>query len=151
MPSLKIRRIDTANPHAAKQLAALQNPFADQAHVITGANKKLSQQVFGEALPPARAVEKICTDVKNKGMSALLHYTEAFDKVRLTPRQIPVPADEMAAAFEQADPAFIDTARRIRDNVLLFQIGLMSKVALLPVSEPFKLQLRHRTRRRDGR
>ena len=84
MPSLKIRRIDTSNPHAARQLAALQNPFADQAHVVSGANKKLSQQAFGEALPPVKAVEKICTDVRNKGMSALLHYTEAFDKVRLT-------------------------------------------------------------------
>ena len=131
MPSLKIRRIDTSNPHAARQLAAIQNPFAEQATVVTGANRKLTQAVFGEALPPVKVVERICNDVKNKGLSALLHYTEAFDKVRLTPKQIRVPADELAKAFEEADPAFIDTARRIRDNVLQFQVGLMSKDALL--------------------
>jgi histidinol dehydrogenase len=150
MPSLKIRRIDTANPHAARQLAALKNPFADQAQSVTGTNKKLSQQVFGEALPPVKAVEKICTAIKNKGISALLHYSEAFDKVHLTPKQIRVTSEEMAEAFEHADPAFIDTARRIRDNVLQFQIGLMSKDALLPVSEHFELQLRHRPLRRVG-
>jgi histidinol dehydrogenase len=150
MPSLKIRRIDTSNPHAARQLAALQNPFADQAHVVSGSSRKLTQAVFGEALPPVKAVEKICNDVKNKGLSALLHYTEAFDKVRLTPKQIRVPADELAAAFEQADPAFIDTARRIRENVLQFQVGLMSKDALLPVSEHFELQLRYRPLKRVG-
>jgi len=150
MPSLKVRRIDTSNPHAAKQLAGLKNPFADQANVVTGANKKLTQAVFGEALAPIKAVEKICNDVRQKGLSALLHYTEQFDKVRLTPKQIRVHPDELAAAFEQADPAFIDTARRIRDNVQQFQVGLMSKDALLPVSEHFELQLRHRPLKRVG-
>jgi len=93
MPSLKIRRIDTSNPHAPRQLAALKNPFADQAHVANGSSRKLTQAVFGEALPPVKAVERICNDVKNKGLSAVLHYTEAFDKVRLTPKQIRVHPD----------------------------------------------------------
>ena len=150
MPSLKIRRIDTANPHAARQLAALKNPFADQAHIVTPANRKLTQAVFGEAIPPAKAVEKICGDVRQKGINALLNYTEKFDKVHLTPRQIRVQPEEMAAAFAATDPSFIDTARRIRDNVLQFQIGLMSKDALLPVSEHYELQLRHRPLHRVG-
>src|SRR5690349_4170459 len=150
MPSLKIRRIDTSHPQAARQLAALKTPFAGQANLVAPSSRKLTQAVFGEALPPVKVVERICNDVKNKGLSALLHYTEAFDKVRLTPKQIRVPADELAAAFEQADPAFIDTARRIRENVLQFQIGLMSKDALLPVSEHFELQLRYRPLKRVG-
>src|SRR5262245_43521559 len=150
MPSLKVRRIDTANPHAARQLATLKNPFAGQANVVTGASKKLTQAVFGEALPPVKAVEKICNDVRQKGLSALLHYTEQFDKVRLTPKQIRVHPEELQAAYEQADPAFIDTARRIRDNVQQFQVGLMSKDALLPVSEHYELQLRHRPRKGVG-
>ena len=63
MPSLKIRRIDTSNPQAAKQLAALQNPFADQAHVVSGANATLLRPVgsagsngtavFGASVPCA--------------------------------------------------------------------------------------------------
>jgi histidinol dehydrogenase len=150
MPSLKIRRIDTSSPHAAKQLASLKNPFADQANVVTPANRKLTNAVFGEPLPPAKAVEKICSDVRQKGLPAVLRYTELFDKVRLTPKQIRVNADEMAAAYAAADPAFIDTAKRIRDNVYQFQVGLMSKDALLPVSEHYELQLRHRPLHRVG-
>ncbi len=150
MPSLKIRRIDTSNPHAARQLAALKNPFADQANVVTPASRKLTQAVFGEAIPPAKAVEKICGEVQNKGINALLNYTEKFDKVRADAAQIRVQPEEMAAAFAATDPSFIDTARRIRDNVLQFQIGLMSKDALLPVSEHYELQLRHRPLHRVG-
>jgi histidinol dehydrogenase len=150
MASLKVRRIDTDHPQAAKQLAALKNPFADQANVVTAASKKLTMAVFGESLSPAKVVERVCTDVRNKGMSALLHYTEQFDKVRLTAKQIRVSPEELAAAFEQVDPAFIDTLRRIRDNVLQFQIGLMNKDALLPVSEHYELQLRHRPLKRVG-
>jgi histidinol dehydrogenase len=150
MPSLKIRRIDTSNPHAARQLAALKNPFADQANVVSPSSRKLTQAVFGDAIPPVKAVEKICNDVRTKGMSALLNYTEKFDKIHLTPRQIRVSTEEMVAAFAAADAGFIETARRIRDNVLQFQIGLMSKDALLPVSEHYELQLRHRPLHRVG-
>ena len=150
MPSLKIRRIDTSNPHAARQLASFRNPFADQANVVTPANRKLTQSAFGEALTPAKAVERICNDVRQKGINALLNYTEKFDKVRLTPKQIRVQPEEMAAAFSAVDPSFIDTTRRIRDNVLQFQIGLMNKDALLPVSEHYELQLRHRPLHRVG-
>lgn len=150
MPSLKIRRIDTSNPQAVRQLASLKNPFADQANIVTPASKKLTQAVFKEALPPVKVVERICNDVRNKGLSAVLHYTEQFDKVHLTPKQIRVPAEELSAAYAAADPAFIDTARRIRDNVLQFQIGLMNKDALLPISEHYELQLRHRPLHRVG-
>jgi histidinol dehydrogenase len=59
MPTLKVRRIDTSTPQAAKQLAALHNPFADQGNVVAPGSRKLTQAVFGEALPPVRAVEKI--------------------------------------------------------------------------------------------
>ena len=45
-----------------------------------------------------------------------------------------MPADELAAAHAAADPAFLDTVRRIRDNVLQFQIGLLRTDAVLPVS-----------------
>ena len=150
MPTLKVRRIDTSSPQAAKQLAALHNPFADQGNVVAPGSRKLTQAVFGEALPPVRAVEKICTDVKNKGLSSLLYYTEQFDKVRLTPKQIRVHPEELATAYEKADPAYIDSLRRVRDNVLQFQVGLLNKDALLPLSEHYELQLRHRPLRRVG-
>jgi len=150
MPTLKVRRIDTANPQAAKQLAGLKNPFAEQANVVSPASKKLTQAVFGEALPPVKVVERICNDVRQKGMSALLNYTEQFDKVKLTARGLRVSADEMAASYAAADPDFLDSVRRVRDNILQFQVGLMTKDALLPISEHYELQLRHRPLKRVG-
>ena len=150
MPTLKVRRIDSSDPKAIKQLAALHNPFAEQANVVAPGSKKLTMAVFGEALPPVKVVERICKDVKAKGLSALLHYTEQFDKVKLTAKTLRVSAEEMAAAYEAADPEYLDAVRRIRDNVLQFQIGLLNKDALLPLSEHYELHLRHRPLRRVG-
>ena len=150
MPTLKVRRIDTSSPQAAKQLAALKNPFAEQANVVSPASKKLTQAVFGESLSPVKVVERVCNDVRQKGMSALLHYTEQFDKVKLTARGLKVSADEMAASYAAADPEFLDSIRRVRDNINQFQVGLIAKDALLPVSEHYELQLRYRPLKRVG-
>jgi histidinol dehydrogenase len=150
MATLKVRRIDLSQPNAEKHFAAIKNPFADQANVITPAAKKLTQSIFGEPLPPTKVVERICEDVKKKGLNAVLNYTEQIDKVRLTPRQIRVSPDELAAAYASADTAFLDALSRIRSNILQFQVGLLNKDALLPVSEHYELQLRHRPMRRVG-
>jgi histidinol dehydrogenase len=150
MPALKLRRIDCTNPNAAKQLAALREQFSSQAGVVSASGRKLTQAVFGEALPPLKVVERICQDVKKKGLSAVLHYTEQFDKVRLTPKMVHVSTDEMAEAYKAADPDFIETIRRCRDNVMQFQLGLLNKDAILSVSEHYELQLRFRPLRRVG-
>lgn len=150
LPALKLRRIDCTGPNAAKQIAALREQFANQAAVITPASRKLTQAVFGEALPPAKVVARICEDVKKRGLSALLHYTEQLDKVRLTPKMVRVDPAEMAAAYKAADPDFIETIRRCRSNVMQFQLGLLNKDAILTVSEHYELQLRFRPLRRVG-
>lgn len=150
MPTLKLRHIDCAANNAAKLLAELRNQISSQGAVVSPQGRKLTQAVFGEVLAPQKVVERICADVKQKGLSAVLHYTEQFDKVRLTPKQVRVPAEEMLAAYRKADPDYIDTIRRIRSNVMQFQIGLLNKDALLPCSEHYELQLRHRPMRRVG-
>ena len=150
MPMLKIKRIDCTVANPAKQLAALRDQFSNHGSVVSPQSRKLTQAVFGEALSPEKAVARICADVKQKGLSAVLHYTEQFDKVRLTPKMVRVASETMAEAYRSADPEFIDTIRRIRDNVMQFQIGLLNKDALLPVSEHYELQLRYRPLKRVG-
>ena len=150
MPTLKVRRIDCTAQNAVKQLTALRNQFSNQGSVVSPQGRKLTQTVFGEALSPAEVVKRVCEDVQKRGLAAVLHYTEQFDKVKLTPKTVRVSADEMAAAYAAADPEFIDTIRRIRDNVMQFQIGLLNKDALLPVSEHFELHLRYRPLKRVG-
>lgn len=150
MPALKMRHIDCSAPNAGKQLAELRRALTDQGTVVSPQGRKLTQSVFGEALAPQKVVERICSDVQQKGISALLHYTEQFDKVKLTPKGIRVSPEDMLAAYKKSDPDYIDTIRRIRNNVMQFQIGLLSKDALLPYSEHYELQLRHRPMRRVG-
>ncbi len=150
MPTIKLRRIDCTTANAAKQLADLRHQFSNQGNVVSHAGKKLTQAVFGEALPPVKAVARICDDVKKRGLPAVLHYTEQFDKVRLTPKMVRVSADDMANAFKAADPEFIDTVRRCRDSVLQFQLGLLNKDAIMSVSEHYELQLRFRPLKRVG-
>ncbi len=79
MPALKLRRIDLTASNAAAQIIKLRDQFRTDAEVVSAASKKKTQAVFGEALPPNRAVERICSDVREKGLPAVLHYTELFD------------------------------------------------------------------------
>jgi histidinol dehydrogenase len=150
MPTLKVRRIDYSAPDAARKLAALRDQFNNQGNVVTGKQKKLTEAVFGQALTPIRVVERICEDVRTKGLSAVLEYTEKFDKQKLTAKTVRVPAEELAAAYEKADPEFIGTISRIRDNVMQFQMGILNKDALLPAPEQYELHMRYRPMRRVG-
>lgn len=150
MPALKLRRIDCTVATSGKQLTALRDQFSNQGAIVSPSSRKLTQAVFGEALPPAQVVARICEDVKKRGLPAVLHYTEQLDKVRLTPKMVRVAPDEMAQAFKEADPDFIETIRRCRSNVLQFQMGLLNKDAILTVSEHYELQLRYRPQRRVG-
>ena len=70
--------------------------------------------MFGRTLTPVQVVEHVCEDVRQKGLSALLHYTEQFDGAKLTQETLRVPAGELEAAHAAADPAFLETLRRVR-------------------------------------
>jgi histidinol dehydrogenase len=150
MATIKLRRIDCNDPKSTKQLADLRRHISHQGEVVSPRSRELTRKVFGEALPPVRAVERICADVQNKGLSAVLHYTEQFDKVKLKPADIRVSAEELQAAHAAADPDFLDTIRNIRQNVLSFQMGLLHTDAILSVSGSHELQLRYRPLRRVG-
>ena len=150
MPTLKIRRIDYSAPDAIKKLAALRDQFHNQGTIVTAKQKKLTEAVFGESLSPLKVVERICEDVRQKGMPAILDYTDRIDKQKLTAKTIRVPAEELAEAYHAADPEFIETISRIRDNVMQFQMGLLTKDALLPVPEQYELHMRYRPLKRVG-
>jgi histidinol dehydrogenase len=150
MATLTLRRIRCAEAGAARQLADLCRQLSPQADVVSPRGRQLTQAVFGEPLPPARVVERVCADVRNRGLAALLHYTEQFDHVRLDGTSLRVGADELAAAHAAAEPAFLETVRRVRQNVLSFQLGLIHGDAVLSVAGSHELRLRYRPLRRVG-
>jgi histidinol dehydrogenase len=150
MPALKIRRINCTDPKSARQLAELRKMISAQGEVVSAKSRELTRKVFGEALAPFKAVERICQAVQTKGLPAVLHYTEQFDRVKLPKDGIRVTDQELRSAYTAADPDFLDTVRNIRQNVLSFQMGLLHTDAVLSVTGSHELQLRYRPLRRVG-
>lgn len=150
MASMSIRRIDASGTDAAAQLAELRQQLSAQAEVVSPRSRELTEKVFGEPLPPAKVVERICADVRSQGLKAVLRYTEAFDKAKLTAETIRVSQAELAKAHAAADPAFLETIRRVRNNVLAFQSGIVNRDATLSVAGKHELKLRYRPLRRVG-
>ncbi len=111
---------------------------------------ELTERVFGEALPPARVVERICEDVRQRGREAVFHYTEQFDRVRLNADTLRISRAELVEAHAAAEPALLETVRRVRQNILSFQSGLLHGTARLAVAGRHELRLRYRPMRRVG-
>jgi histidinol dehydrogenase len=150
MANLKIRRIDLTTNDAKRQIARLREQFHHDNEIVSTHTKKITQAVFGKPLLPADVVERICTDVRNKGLSAVLHYTELLDKVKLKPDGLHVKESELIHAHAAADPAFLDVIRRIRYNIDSFQSGLLHQDAELRSSGQHELTVRYRAFNRVG-
>jgi histidinol dehydrogenase len=150
MSSLRLRRIDCGSDDGADQLGRLRAQLGARGNVVSARGRALTEKVFGEALPPARVVERVCEDVRVRGLEALLHYTEQFDRVRLDAATLRVSRAELTQAHAAADPAFLDTVRRVRQNILSFQLGLLHRTAVLSLAGRHELRLRYRPVRRAG-
>lgn len=150
MASLKLRRIDLTANNAETQIRKLRDQFQTDAYTISPSSKKLYTSVFGQPLTPAAAVQRICDEVHQKGLSAVLHFTEAFDKVKMKADTFRVKADELAEAHHAVGEDFLEVIRQIRYNVMQFQFGLMNRDAEMRVSGKHELHLRYRPMRRVG-
>lgn len=150
MGKFTMRRISYTADDAADQLQQLCRQLSLQADVVSPGGRELTEQVFGQALTPAQVVDRICSDVKQQGLSAVLRYTEQLDKVRLTPETLRVSAAEINAAYKAAQPEFLATIRRVRTNILSFQMGLVHRDAILARRDHSELRLRYRPMRRVG-
>jgi histidinol dehydrogenase len=148
--TLTLRRIHLGGPEASDQLARLRAQLGTSGNVVSARSRELTERVFGEPLPPARVVERVCEDVRKRGRDALLHYTEQFDRVRLDADTLRVGRSELEEAHATAEPAFLETVRRVRQNILSFQLGLVHRTARLTVAGRHELRLRYRPMRRVG-
>lgn len=150
MAKLKLQRIDHGDLDAPRQLAALRRNLSLQADVVSPKSRALTEKVFGEALTPTQVVDRICSDVRKQGLKAVLRYTEHFDRKKVTAETIRVSDAELTKAHAAADPAFLATIRRIRSNILSFQMGLVHTDAVLHVPGKHELRMRYRPLRRVG-
>lgn len=133
--SLNILRIDYRRDDVQAALDELRERLSPRGDIVSEAGKQRTIAVFGEPLTPQQVVERICHDVRQKGLEAVLDYTRRIDGAELTAGTIRVPAEELAAAHAQADPELLASIRRIRENILRFQQAIVHKNVQVPLPE----------------
>ncbi len=147
---LNICRIDCASDDAREAIGELRRQLSPAGNVVTPQGRARTVAAFGEPLTPQQVVERICADVQSRGLEAVLDYTARLDGVALEPQAVRVAPQELLAAFKKAEPAYIRTLRRVRENVLAFQMGILNRDATLRRGPSCELRLRYRPLRRVG-
>lgn len=139
---LSITRIDTRRDNVREALDALREKLSPRGNIVSEEGRRKTIEVFGEPLSPQQVVERICAEIRERGLPALLTYCEKLDRAKLTATTLRVSEDELRQAHEQVDPAFLGTVRRIRDNVLEFQRAILHQD--VEVVRPGGVRLRQR-------
>jgi histidinol dehydrogenase len=147
--ALAIRRIECAADSALELVRNIRRQLSPDGEVVSERGKALTKKVFGEELSPARSVERICRDVRERGFAAVRHYTQQFDQFDLSPQNLRVTAQEIDAAAKKVDAEFLRTVRRVHRNIQAFQVGILHQDAVLK-NEHQELRLRYRPVRRVG-
>lgn len=124
---IRIQQFDTSRDDVQAVIARLRARLSPHADVVSEAGRRRTIEVFGQPLSPAEVAERICRDVKAEGMAAVLRYGKKLDGAELTAESIRVPVDQLAKAHRAANPQFLETVRRIRENILYFQWALLSR------------------------
>ena len=94
----------------------LKKPAFDQVELnprIREANKKL----FGADLTAAEIVDRIVGDVRRDGDEAVIKYTKLIDRTEFTPEEFVVTEAEYETAYQEADPAVVESLRKAAENV----------------------------------
>jgi len=125
VPALNIRRIDSSREDIRAAMAELRRRLSPEGDVVSEAGRKRTIEVFGEPLPPARVVERICRDVRQRGLSAVLDYSARIDKAQLTAETIRVPGEDLQRAHARADADFLAAVRRVCDRIRRFQEAIL--------------------------
>ncbi len=146
---ITIRTIHCATTDAAGEINAIRRQLSPSGDVVSARGRKLTEEVFGEALSPRAVVERICADVARRGRAAVLEYSKKLDRADLTPQTLRVAPDELRQAHESAAPDYLAAVRRIRQNILRFQSGILHHSAVMPMGD-HELRLIYRPLRRVG-
>ncbi|MCL2349214.1 MAG: histidinol dehydrogenase [Planctomycetaceae bacterium] len=124
---LSINWIDSREQNVDAKMSELRKKLSPRGDIVSAAGRRRTMEIFGEPLTPQQIVEKICRDVDEKGLSALLDYNKRIDNADVTPETLRVSHAELKAAHAQADKAFLQTIRNIRANIRAFQEAILHK------------------------
>ena len=141
---LEIPQIDTRRDDFQPALRNLRERLSPRGNVVSRQGRRRTIEVFGQPLTPLQVVEKICTQVRDEGLPAVLDYCRRLDNDELTRQTIRVSSDELRTAHQQADEEYLATVRRVRKNILHFQQAILHRDVEVP--RPHGALLRHRYR-----
>lgn len=140
-----MKTIDCTKDSAEKLFDSLRQKLSPRGDVVSEAGRKRTIELFGEPLTPQQVVERICGDVRQGGLPIVLDYTKKLDRKELTRETLRVSPAEFDVAFASADPEFLKTLSRIRDNIVEFQTKLLNQtVSLAKQNGDARIELRQR-------
>lgn len=149
--ALQIRRIVwSPEADAANLISELRRQHSLDSEAITPRSRELTLRAFGEPLPPARSVERICREVRDSGFCAVARFSRVFDNFDLSLENLRVSEEELRHAHGQARPEFLRTVRHVRDRLLLFQTGLVHADVVWRNDPGEEIRVRYRPIRRVG-
>lgn len=147
---MKLLQIDARHDNLECALGDLRRRLSPHGDVISEQGKHKTVEVFGELLTPQQVVERICQDVRSRGLDAVLEYGRKLDRADLTAETLRVPISAMEAAHRQAAPEFLATIRRIRANILEFQRAILHRDVELRRPDGVLLRQRYLPLKRVG-
>jgi histidinol dehydrogenase len=124
---LRIRRFDSRRDDIRAAMLELRQRLSPRGNVVSEAGRRRTIEVFGEPLTPQQVVERICGDVRQHGLAAVLDYSARIDKAQLTADTIRVPAADLANAHAGADPQLLAAVRRVAQNIREFQQAILHR------------------------
>jgi histidinol dehydrogenase len=98
------------------------------------------QQVFGEELSPQALVERIISEVREKGDEALFHYTKELDGVEL--ESLEVSTEEISAACNAVDGQLISALELSADRIRGFHLAVAPKLGIAFVDKYLGRQIK---------
>ncbi|MDR2438750.1 MAG: histidinol dehydrogenase [Planctomycetaceae bacterium] len=146
---MQILRIDSRNEDVLTKMRFLRTKLSPRGDVVSAASRQRTLEIFGEPLTPAQVVQRICQDIEKHGLPLLLNYCNKIDRVSLTAEELRVPPEELRAAVQKTDKKFLDTIRRIRNNIREFQQAILHKNIRVERSGGYLVE-RYRPLRRVG-
>ena len=147
---LRMTRIHCAERDASQEIRRLRDQLSVKGDLVSPQGHARTVAVFGEPLTPQQVVERICRDVRQRGLSAVLEYTAKLDGFELTPQTMRVKPEELEAAFHEAEPEYLNTLRSVRENVLAYQHGILHHDVAIQRAPGWDVGLRYRPLKRAG-
>lgn len=124
-PSLNLPWIDSRRDDLRAAMDGLRRRLSPVGDVVSQEGRRRTIEIFGEPLTPQQVVQRICRDVADRGLAAVLDYSARIDRAELSPESIRVTPDELAAAHRGADPALLAAVRSVAGRIREFQQAIL--------------------------